>query len=85
MIKFHVVEETKEAVLYYVGMTFRWTLIADDYNTAGYPSNLQFIDSQMHWFIFINQLQNVFQGSNPILPLSIQSAVRLIVVFNNRN
>ena len=57
----------------------------DDNTTAGYRSNLQFIDSQMHWFIFINQLQNVFQGSNPILPLSIQSTVRLIEVFNNRN
>ena len=61
------------------------TLIADDNNTARYQSNLQFIDSQMHWFIFINQLQNVFQGSKPILPLSIQSAVHLIEVFNNRN
>ena len=42
-------------------------------------------DSQMYWFIFINRLQYVFQGRNPILLLSIQSGVRLIEVFNNRN
>ena len=33
--------------------------------------------------IFIKRLQYVFQGSNPILLLSIQSGVRLIEVFNN--
>ena len=33
--------------------------------------------------IFINRLQYIFQGSNPILLLSIQSGVRLIEVFNN--
>ena len=36
-------------------------------------------------FIFINRLQYVFQGRNPILLLLIQSGVRLIEVFNNRN
>ena len=35
--------------------------------------------------LLINRLQYVFQGSNPVLPLSIQSGVRLIEVFNNRN
>ena len=34
---------------------------------------------------FFNRPQQVFQGSNPILPLSIQSGVPLIEVFNNRN
>ena len=33
----------------------------------------------------INWLQYVFQGRNPMLLLSIQSSVRLIEVFNNRN
>ena len=39
----------------------------------------------MYWFIFINRLQYVFQGRNPILLLSIQFGVRLIEVLNNRN
>ena len=39
-IKFHVIEETKEAVLT-LHNTFRWTWIADDNFTAGYRSNLQ--------------------------------------------
>ena len=42
--------------------TLRWFLIADDNHVAAYRSNLQFIDSQMYWFIFINRLQYVFQG-----------------------
>ena len=46
--------------------TLRWFLIADDNHVAAYRSNLQFIDSQMYWFIFISQLQYVFQGLNPI-------------------
>ena len=37
----------------------------------------------MYWFIFINQLQNIFQGFSPILLLPIQSGVRLIEVFNS--
>ena len=40
VIKFHVVEETKEAK-----EAVRWALIADDNCTARYRSNLQFIDS----------------------------------------
>ena len=39
----------------------------------------------MYWFIFINRLQYVLQGRNPTPLLSIQSGVRLIEVFNNRN
>ena len=70
VIKFHVVKEAKEAVLYVV-------------QDSRY--NLQFIDSQMYWFTFINRLQHVFQGRNPILLLFIRSAVRLIEVINNKN
>ena len=44
VIKFHVIEETKEAVLT-LHKTFRLMWIADDNFTAGYSSNLQFIDS----------------------------------------
>ena len=43
--------------------TFRWTLIADDDYTAGYRCNIQFIDLLIYWFISINRLQYVFQGS----------------------
>ena len=39
----------------------------------------------MYWFTFITGLQYVFQGRNPIRLMSIQSSVRLIEVFNNRN
>ena len=70
VIKFHVVKEAKEAVLYVV-------------QDSRY--NLQFIDSQMYWFTFINRLQHVFQGRNPIILLLIRSAVRLIEVINNKN
>ena len=70
VIKFHVVKEAKEAVLYVV-------------QDSRY--NLQFIDSQMYWFTSINRLQHVFQGRNPILLLLIRSAVRLIEVINNKN
>ena len=44
VIKFDVVKEAKEVVLY-ICKTFRSTLIADDNYTTGYQSNLQFIDS----------------------------------------
>ena len=57
----------------------------DDNHTAGYGSNLQFADSQMYWFIFSSRPHHVFQGRNTILLLSIQSVVRLIEVFNDRN
>ena len=68
VIKFHVVKEAKEAVLYVV-------------QDSRY--NVQFIDSQMlYWFTFINRLQHVFQGRNPILLLSFQSGVRLTSPFN---
>ena len=71
VIKFHVVKEAKEAVLYVV-------------QDSRY--NVQFIDSQMlYWFTFINRLQHVFQGRNPVLPLLIRSAVHLIEVINNKN
>ena len=43
VIKFHVVKEAKEAVLFFE-QDFRWTLIADD-NGRMYRSNLQFIES----------------------------------------
>ena len=71
VIKFHVVKEAKEAVLYVV-------------QDSRY--NVQFIDSQMlYWFTFINRLQHVFQGRNPVLLLLIRSAVHLIEVINNKN
>ena len=71
VIKFHVVKEAKEAVLYVV-------------QDSRY--NVQFIDSQMlYWFTFIDPLQHVFQGRNPVLLLLIRSAVRLIEVINNKN
>ena len=70
MIKFHVVKEAKEAVLYIV---------------QDFRSNLQFIESEMYWFIFINWLQYYIyiQGRNAILLLPTQSGVPLIEVFNN--
>ena len=71
VIKFHVVKEAKEAVLYVV-------------QDSRY--NVQFIDSQMlYWFTFINRLQHVFQERNPVLLLLIRSAVHLIEVINNKN
>ena len=71
VIKFHVVKEAKEAVLYVV-------------QDSRY--NVQFIDSQMLYrFTFINRLQHVFQGRNPVLLLLIRSAVHLIEVINNKN
>ena len=71
VIKFHVVKEAKEAVLYVV-------------QDSRY--NVQFIDSQMlYWFTFINRLQHVFQRRNPVLLLLIRSAVHLIEVINNKN
>ena len=35
--------------------------------------------------LILTSVRTVFQGHNPILLLSIQSGVRLIEVFNNRN
>ena len=44
MIKFHVVKEAKEAVLYFV-QDFEVILDWDDNHTAGYQSNVLLIDS----------------------------------------
>ena len=66
LIKFHVVKRKLMKLCCSLCKILRWFLIADDNHRAGYQSNLQFIDSQMYWFIFINRLQYVFQGRNPV-------------------
>ena len=46
VIKFHVVKEAKEAVLYFVqDFEVNFDRGWQNYYTAGYRSNLQFIDS----------------------------------------
>ena len=69
MIKFHVVEEAKEAGLYFVQ------------NFLGELLTAKYIDLSL----LSNRLRYIFQRRNEMRLLSVQSGVRLIEVLNNRN